>query len=175
MESSSSAIVDFGRFCTGFLVVMGVGMGSPSMSSWLSAYSSTFSPSRPFCALWPNRGASNDYVHTWRASDLRDYHKLYNVFSGRARFLKGVRAFLGVGRRLGSLFHAKLLGVLSRSLDEGSVLLGLFKTMSLTTHLFPKILSLRWMSSKWVDSWKNGRTYRHMDVNQGHSYSLTSA
>ena len=26
MESSSSAIVDFGRFCTGFLVVMGVGM-----------------------------------------------------------------------------------------------------------------------------------------------------
>lgn len=28
MESSSSAIVDFGRFCTGFLVVMGVGMSS---------------------------------------------------------------------------------------------------------------------------------------------------
>ena len=28
MESSSSAIVDFGRFCTGFLVVMGVGMVS---------------------------------------------------------------------------------------------------------------------------------------------------
>ena len=31
MESSSSAIVDFGRFCTGFLVVMGVGMGFPSV------------------------------------------------------------------------------------------------------------------------------------------------
>jgi len=28
MESSGSAIVDFGRFCTGFLVVMGVGMAS---------------------------------------------------------------------------------------------------------------------------------------------------
>jgi hypothetical protein len=26
MESSGNAIVDFGRFCTGFLVVMGVGM-----------------------------------------------------------------------------------------------------------------------------------------------------
>ncbi len=26
MESAGSAIVDFGRFCTGFLVVMGVGM-----------------------------------------------------------------------------------------------------------------------------------------------------
>lgn len=26
MESSGTAVVDFGRFCTGFLVVMGVGM-----------------------------------------------------------------------------------------------------------------------------------------------------
>lgn len=26
VESSGSAIVDFGRFCTGFLVVMGIGM-----------------------------------------------------------------------------------------------------------------------------------------------------
>lgn len=26
MESPGSAVVDFGRFCTGFLVVMGVGM-----------------------------------------------------------------------------------------------------------------------------------------------------
>ena len=25
MESAGSAVVDFGRFCTGFLVVMGVG------------------------------------------------------------------------------------------------------------------------------------------------------
>lgn len=28
MESSGSAVVDFGRFCTGFLVVMGIGMCS---------------------------------------------------------------------------------------------------------------------------------------------------
>lgn len=26
MESAGSAVIDFGRFCTGFLVVMGVGM-----------------------------------------------------------------------------------------------------------------------------------------------------
>lgn len=26
MESSGNAVVDFGRFCTGFLVVMGIGM-----------------------------------------------------------------------------------------------------------------------------------------------------
>jgi hypothetical protein len=26
VESSSNAVVDFGRFCTGFLVLMGVGM-----------------------------------------------------------------------------------------------------------------------------------------------------
>ena len=30
MESTGSAVVDFGRFCTGFLVVMGVGMYLPS-------------------------------------------------------------------------------------------------------------------------------------------------
>ena len=29
MESSGSAVIDFGRFCTGFLVVMGVGTWSP--------------------------------------------------------------------------------------------------------------------------------------------------
>ena len=29
MESSGSAVIDFGRFCTGFLVVMGVGRYSP--------------------------------------------------------------------------------------------------------------------------------------------------
>ncbi len=29
LESSGSAVVDFGRFCTGFLVVMGIGMRSP--------------------------------------------------------------------------------------------------------------------------------------------------
>lgn len=33
MESAGSAIVDFGRFCTGFLVVMGVGMCHASTSS----------------------------------------------------------------------------------------------------------------------------------------------
>ena len=33
MESAGSAMVDFGRFCTGFLVVMGVGMCSPSAKS----------------------------------------------------------------------------------------------------------------------------------------------
>ncbi len=33
MESSGSAVVDFGRFCTGFLVVMGVGMYIPLVTS----------------------------------------------------------------------------------------------------------------------------------------------
>ena len=28
MESAGSAVVDFGRFCTGFLVVMGIGMST---------------------------------------------------------------------------------------------------------------------------------------------------
>lgn len=29
MESEGSAVVDFGRFCTGFLVVMGIGKTVP--------------------------------------------------------------------------------------------------------------------------------------------------
>lgn len=33
MESTGSAVVDFGRFCTAFLVVMGVGMLLSSPSS----------------------------------------------------------------------------------------------------------------------------------------------
>ena len=28
MESGGNAVVDFGRFCTGFLVVMGIGMST---------------------------------------------------------------------------------------------------------------------------------------------------
>lgn len=30
MESAGNAVIDFGRFCTGFLVVMGIGMNSPT-------------------------------------------------------------------------------------------------------------------------------------------------
>ncbi len=37
MESAGNAVVDFGRFCTGFLVVMGVGKASP----WASKTSSS--------------------------------------------------------------------------------------------------------------------------------------
>lgn len=44
MESAGSAVVDFGRFCTGFLVVMGVGMASPSPTiaklGWMRSYES---------------------------------------------------------------------------------------------------------------------------------------
>ena len=35
MESAGSAVVDFGRFCTGFLVVMGVGKAFPSQTERL--------------------------------------------------------------------------------------------------------------------------------------------
>ena len=33
VESSGNAVVDFGRFCTGFLVLMGVGMSTFSFPS----------------------------------------------------------------------------------------------------------------------------------------------
>ena len=41
MESAGNAVVDFGRFCTGFLVVMGVGMDSHisrDITSWMAPY-----------------------------------------------------------------------------------------------------------------------------------------
>ena len=30
MESAGNAVIDFGRFCTGFLVVMGIGKSGPA-------------------------------------------------------------------------------------------------------------------------------------------------
>ena len=34
MENAGNAVIDFGRFCTGFLVVMGVGMFDTSVMRW---------------------------------------------------------------------------------------------------------------------------------------------
>lgn len=39
------------------------------------------------CPQRPDRCPGYGYVNSWGVVDLWDYHKLYNVFSGGARFL----------------------------------------------------------------------------------------
>jgi hypothetical protein len=88
VESSGAAVLDLGRFCTGFLVVMGIGMFF-------------FCPALPFCGFFllgggcanrvansaarPARPLSNHldpghgHVGYWRLVDLRDDHQLCHV------------------------------------------------------------------------------------------------
>ena len=101
MESAGNAVIDFGRFCTGFLVVMGVGMRSPSISSHFELDSSPFSSiiarqllilgststSDIAYALWAHRCPGYGDVNHRGTSDIWDHHKLYDVLSRRARLL----------------------------------------------------------------------------------------
>ena len=110
--------MDFGRFCTGFLVVMGVGMASLSarrllrlLFSLLKAtcatygyadiwwFSSSSGLTRP---LRLDRCPSYGYVDNRRTVDLWDYHKLHDVLSGGAGFLGGLwDVWIQSGRRIG--------------------------------------------------------------------------
>ncbi|KAL8791645.1 MAG: hypothetical protein Q9195_005728 [Heterodermia aff. obscurata] len=114
MESAGSAVVDFGRFCTAFLVVMGIGMHiSPSLSRAAGsskhrvADTGNSSPDS-LGSYWAHRGSGHGHVdHRWSAH-LRDDHKLHFVFPRRARFLsvsgKMFRWKFGAGsRRVGQL------------------------------------------------------------------------
>lgn len=90
MDSGGSAVVELGRFMTGFLVVMGVGQYTrahtsmrgkqmPYMGAELTVTSHSFA--RGACALRydPRRGHGHEYCRG--ASDLRNYHKLHHVLS----------------------------------------------------------------------------------------------
>ena len=94
MESAGSAVVDFGRFCTGFLVVMGVGMcfstARVTFDCCIREYRNIcekyfvlmcdyFSSSDTVGPLRHDYHSRNGYVDNWRAADLRDYHKLHDV------------------------------------------------------------------------------------------------
>ncbi|MCJ1472938.1 Vacuolar protein sorting-associated protein 55 [Lambiella insularis] len=112
MENAGSAIVDFGRFVTGFLVVMGIGMlqsfsavtllviktnehaaeqkeSSGSVCVHLLTRNALSPPSAP-CALRSYSIPGNDNVYYRRPVDIRDDHKLHNVLPGRAGLLSSV-------------------------------------------------------------------------------------
>ena len=102
MESAGSAVVDFGRFCTGFLVVMGVGMchisakfaGSTTLGRHLCrtiyADMCLYSSSGIIGPLWPDRCPGYGHVNSRRTANLRNHHKLHDVFPGGAGFLEPI-------------------------------------------------------------------------------------
>ncbi|KAL9623330.1 MAG: hypothetical protein Q9160_002437 [Pyrenula sp. 1 TL-2023] len=91
MESAGNAIIDFGRFCTGFLVVMGVGMFW-QYCRWASLLADgadfyNYSSARLVGSLRADPRAGNGHVNHRRTAYLRNNHQLYYVFPGRTGFL----------------------------------------------------------------------------------------
>ena len=73
VESSGAAVLDLGRFCTGFLVVMGLGMLLvPFCWVWrrVRLTLAVCSASRPARARGHDRGAGHGHVGDWRLVDL---------------------------------------------------------------------------------------------------------
>ena len=119
MENTGSAIVDFGRFMTGFLVVMGIGAYKPlppilNIRLWLEigvALPPTIEPGVLFTyshtnanvvtvdsspnftgTLCPDLVFCDDHVYHRRPIDIWDDHKFHNVLSGRAGILRVCRS-----------------------------------------------------------------------------------
>lgn len=106
MESAGNAVVDFGRFCTGFLVVMGIGKCSRRYTQCFTSrclvlnFAAFSSPSSTGTQR-PHRDPGHDHVNSRRFTDIWDHHKLHNVLSGGARFLMDqTRCSVGVRQAL---------------------------------------------------------------------------
>jgi hypothetical protein len=93
VESSGAAVLDLGRFCTGFLVVMGVGtFFSLSERKVLERKGLLMlvlnSVARSARALGSHLHLGHDHVCYWRAAHLRDHHQLCHVLPRRAGVLE---------------------------------------------------------------------------------------
>jgi hypothetical protein len=98
VESSGNVVVDFGKFCTGFLVVMGIGMSTSQRKYILywwkirrrEQYTNLINCSTAGCPcpLRTHSRRGDGYVNYWGVTDLRDNYQLYHVFPGRARILR---------------------------------------------------------------------------------------
>ena len=93
VESSGAAVLDLGRFCTGFLVVMGIGTFSgfrdvTREGLLTSPFLSTHSAARLACAFESHLDPGHDHVGHWRAVDLRDDYQLRHVLPRRAGVLR---------------------------------------------------------------------------------------
>ena len=102
MESAGSAVVDFGRFCTAFLVVMGIGtlISGIGVGEGVSGKGQAEVMKRHRWLTWMScstAGATGAYgahccsgdghVDYWGAAHLWDYHKLHAFLPGGAGFL----------------------------------------------------------------------------------------
>ena len=89
MDGGSSAVVELGRFITGFLVVMGVGMSiCCNLESLRSRYLHNFTSS-PHCPRphWPDQRPRCRHVNSRRSPHLLDHHQLLALLPRRRRIL----------------------------------------------------------------------------------------
>ena len=104
VESPGNAVLDLGRFCTGFLVVMGIGTSSPPPSPpgfpllacllvcfiqgrRLTDCLRFYSPARRPRAFPTYRDRRHGHVHSRRPAHLRHHHQLRHVLPGGAGIL----------------------------------------------------------------------------------------
>jgi hypothetical protein len=102
MESTGNGVVDFGRFLTGFFVVMGIGECFLHRHARLrclywhirkrgisikGVVLTDSSPPNTAMALGGNRRRRSGHVHLRRSADIRDHHQLHAVLPGARRLL----------------------------------------------------------------------------------------
>ena len=97
--------MDFGRFCTGFLVVMGVGtffLPSPesviqvhcinrrgAIAGMFADFGDWYSSPGVTGTLGTHQGTRDGNVDYWGTIDLWNYRKLYDVFSRKNKIFEG--------------------------------------------------------------------------------------
>lgn len=88
IDSSGSGVLDLGRFLTGFLVIMGIGMSfqrRPSSAFIQLTYNLSLTSST--CSLYLYKLCCDGNEYGGWSTDLRDNHQFHHVFPGRIRLL----------------------------------------------------------------------------------------
>ena len=102
METAGSGVVDFGRFLTGFFVVMGIGKSMTSRRAGASCALHAVlgivteanclrSPPYSPLALGADCRRCCSHVGVWRSPHLRHHHQLHAVLPGGSRLLTSRR------------------------------------------------------------------------------------
>jgi hypothetical protein len=102
METAGSGVVDFGRFLTGFFVVMGIGKLMDSgragrCAPMQAALGNTTQTNCPHSSPYPPLALGADcrwccgHVGVWRSAHLRHHHQLHAVLPGGPRLLTSRR------------------------------------------------------------------------------------
>ncbi len=92
MDSGSSSIVELGRFMTGFLAVMGVGMYRQCYEGYnlgIEVLITCYSVTGRTGALRSDPTGSDGYEHCWWAAHIRHDHQLYYVLPPGGGVLSG--------------------------------------------------------------------------------------